>query len=180
MSPPAEPTAPGTAYLGLGTNMGNRAANLRAAVAALAGLGTVARVSDIYESDAIGYADQPRYWNMAVLLSTRLKPAELLSAVKEIEVRLGRVPTFRMGPRLIDIDILLYGGVVLNTPLLQVPHPGILQRAFVLWPLVDLDPGLVHPVTGESVAASARTLGMDRTIRRLGPADEVLMLRTDD
>jgi 2-amino-4-hydroxy-6-hydroxymethyldihydropteridine diphosphokinase len=174
VSQPAEPPAPGTAYLGLGTNMGDRAANLRAAVAALAGLGAVIRVSDIYESDPIGYADQPRYWNMAVQLSTRLKPAELLGAVKEIEVGLGRVPTFRMGPRLIDIDLLLYDAVVLNTPLLQVPHHGMLQRPFVLWPLVDLDPGLVHPVTGESVATTARTLGMDHTIRRLGPADEVL------
>jgi 2-amino-4-hydroxy-6-hydroxymethyldihydropteridine diphosphokinase len=175
VSPPAETPPPCTAFLGLGTNMGDRAVNLRAAVTALASLGTVTRVSDIYESDAIGYADQPRYWNMAVLLSTRLKPAELLGAVKEIEVGLGRVPTFRMGPRLIDIDLLLYDAVVLNTPLLQVPHPGMLQRAFVLWPLIDLDPGLVHPVTGETVAASARTLGMDHSIRRLGPADEVLM-----
>ena len=171
MNPAAESPPPATAYLGLGTNLGDRRANLSAAVAALAALGTVARVSDVYESDAVGYLDQPHFWNLALQLVTTLTPVELLAAIKDIETRLGRVPSFRMGPRLIDIDILLYDRDVLDTASLQLPHPGMLERAFVLWPLIELDPGLTHPATGVSLSDVAHGMGTASTVRRLGSVD---------
>src|SRR5690606_38236808 len=135
------------ALLGLGTNLGNRTANLRAAIAALGELGVVERLSRVYESEPYGYVDQPRFLNMAVLLRTPLEPAALLGEVKSIEERIGRAPTHRMGPRVIDIDILFYDDLELDTPALRIPHRGVMDRAFVLAPLLDLDIGLRHPAS---------------------------------
>jgi len=127
-----------TAYLGLGTNLGDRHANLSAAVAELASLGTVTRTSRRYETAPVGYLEQPRFLNQVVELETTLDPVPLVRGVKQVEERMGRTSTFRNGPRLIDIDILLYDGVVLNTPELTIPHPRLSRRAFVLRPLSEL------------------------------------------
>lgn len=126
------------AYLGLGTNLGDRHANLTAAVAALAAAGTVTRTSRRYETAPVGFGQQPRFLNQVVELDTTLAPLDLFRTVKQIEQQMGRTGTFRNGPRLIDIDILLYDDVVLNTPELNIPHPRLTHRAFVLRPLAEL------------------------------------------
>jgi 2-amino-4-hydroxy-6-hydroxymethyldihydropteridine diphosphokinase len=129
----------------------------------------------VYESEPWGFTDQPRFLNMAALVRTTLTPAELLPVLKAIETRLGRVPGRRMGPRVIDLDILLYGDERIESADLQVPHPGILARAFVLAPLLDLDIGLRHPVTGEQLADSLFALE-DTALVPLGTAADVLQL----
>jgi 2-amino-4-hydroxy-6-hydroxymethyldihydropteridine diphosphokinase len=106
-------------------------------------------VSSIYESDPVGYADQPQFWNLVVQITTELTPEALLEQLIQIEQRMGRARSFRNAPRVIDLDILLYGDVVHDEPGLKVPHPRMTERAFVLKPLVELDASLKHPVTGQ-------------------------------
>jgi 2-amino-4-hydroxy-6-hydroxymethyldihydropteridine diphosphokinase len=167
------------ALLGLGTNLGDRAAHLRAALEGLGGLGSVERVSRVYESEPYGYVDQPRFLNMAVLLRTVLPPDALLGALKELEVRIGRVPTHRMGPRVIDIDILFYDDVQIEAEGLRIPHPGVMDRAFVIAPLLDLDIGLRHPVSGVLLADRVIVLN-DSALVPLGAAADVLDLDPRD
>ncbi|HEX6306937.1 MAG TPA: 2-amino-4-hydroxy-6-hydroxymethyldihydropteridine diphosphokinase [Longimicrobiales bacterium] len=161
--------------LGLGTNLGDRAANLRAAVTSLATLGTVERLSRIYESEPYGFTGQSRFLNMALRMRTALAPDALLRAAKDLERRLGRTATHRMGPRVIDIDILLWGAETIERPGFTVPHPGIMEREFVLAPLLDLDPDLRHPVTRERLADRLAALP-DRSLVVLGSAADVLDL----
>ena len=131
-------------YLALGTNLGDRFANLQAAIHALPAAVRVLDQSPVYETLPWGLTDQPAFLNMVIRGETRLPPLELLKNLKDLETRLGRTPTVRWGPRLIDIDILFYDELVLNTPELTLPHPHLHERAFVLVPLADLDPDLVH------------------------------------
>lgn len=133
-------------YLSLGTNLGDRLANLAAARQALSGVFTISAVSSIYETEPWGYAAQPAFLNQVIIGSTKLPPDELLSCLKGLEVSLGRQPTFRYGPRLIDIDILFFDDMVYNSPDLIIPHPRLTSRAFVLVPLLELAPDLVHPL----------------------------------
>jgi 2-amino-4-hydroxy-6-hydroxymethyldihydropteridine diphosphokinase len=158
-------------FLGLGANVGDRDANLRAARVRISAFVDVDATSDVYETEPFGLTDQPRFLNMVVRGRTALDPHELLDAMKDVERQLGRTRTVRMGPRIIDIDLLLYGGLTLEEEGLVVPHPGILERAFVLQPLLDIDPDLRHPVTGELLRDALAELAADaRTMRRLGPA----------
>jgi 2-amino-4-hydroxy-6-hydroxymethyldihydropteridine diphosphokinase len=160
-------------YLALGSNAGDRAAHLSDAVRGLRGILEVDGVSSVYETDPFGVLEQPVFWNMAVAGRTRLEPEALLAAVKALEQRIGRTATYRMGPREIDIDVLLHGSRALTTETLTVPHPGLSERAFVLQPLLELEPGLVHPVTGERLSGRLAALG-SRGVRRLGAAADVL------
>lgn len=139
-------------YLALGTNLGDRLANLRAAIHALAPHVNVLAESRIYETPPWGYADQPAFLNMAVKAETSLGPESLLKRLKQLEVRLGREASFRYGPRRIDLDILFYDDLVLESETLTIPHPRLHERAFVLVPLMDLAPNLIHPVLKKSVA----------------------------
>jgi len=145
-------------YLALGTNLGDRLQNLRAAVDALAPQVQVQAQSPVYETAPWGYSDQPSFLNMVIHCETDLSPQELLAHLKELEQALGRVPTFRNGPRLIDLDILFYGELTLDTPSLALPHPRLHERAFVLVPLNDLAPGLVHPLLRRSVGQLLETV----------------------
>jgi len=140
-----------TVYLALGTNLGDRPANLRAAVDSLPPAVNFLAGSPVYETQPWGLTDQPAFLNMAVRGETALPPLELLRRLKQLEVSLGRQPGVRWGPRLIDIDILFYDDLVLDLPGLIVPHPRLHERAFVLVPLADVAPDLVHPVLGKSV-----------------------------
>lgn len=141
-----------TAYLGLGTNLGDRPANLRAAIAALADLGRVEGRSRVYETAPVHVTDQPLFLNMAVRLETGLPPRPLLAGLKAIERALGRVASRRYGPRLIDLDILLYDHLVLADEDLAIPHPRLSERRFALAPLADLAAAEPHPASGRTIA----------------------------
>ncbi|HMC59389.1 MAG TPA: 2-amino-4-hydroxy-6-hydroxymethyldihydropteridine diphosphokinase [Candidatus Solibacter sp.] len=137
-----------TVYLSLGSNIGDREANLRAAIERLAAPRLrVLRVSPIYETEPVDYTDQRWFLNLAVEAETALFPMQLLARTGKIERALGRVRTVLNGPRTIDIDILLYGNAVVHCATLEIPHPRMAQRRFVLAPLADLAPDLRHPVT---------------------------------
>ncbi len=138
-------------YLALGTNLGNRLANLRDAINALAPDVTVLRESTVYETPPWGYTDQPAFLNMVVEAETSLHPRALLDFLKKREEELGRVKNFRYGPRHIDLDILFYDDLAYEDERLQIPHPRLHERAFVLVPLNDLAPNLVHPILGKDV-----------------------------
>ena len=133
-------------YLSLGSNLGERAANLRAAISALPAANlNVRKVSSFYETEPVDYLDQPWFLNCAVEGETESLPIELLHSLREIETRLGSKKAFRKGPRILDIDILLFGDQSVNTPELQIPHPRMLARKFVLAPLAEIAPQLQHP-----------------------------------
>ena len=133
------------AYLSLGSNLGNREANLRDAIARLDAVGTVSTISSFYETEPVDFLDQPWFLNCVVLLETDLPPQTLLRRLLEIERSLGRERLQPKGPRLIDIDILLFGDEIIHEPGLTIPHPALHQRRFVLEPLAQIAPGVVHP-----------------------------------
>jgi 2-amino-4-hydroxy-6-hydroxymethyldihydropteridine diphosphokinase len=138
-------------YLALGSNVGDRLANLKEAIAALTPQMEVKAKSAVYETPPVGYEDQPKFLNQVIRVKTYLDPEPLLKHLKRLEVALGRQESFPNGPRLIDIDILFFDELVLYSPALVIPHPRLHERAFVLLPLMDLDPELVHPVNKKSV-----------------------------
>jgi 2-amino-4-hydroxy-6-hydroxymethyldihydropteridine diphosphokinase len=139
-----------TVYLGLGSNLGNRQENLDQALKLLAQRMRLGKVSSIYDTEPIGNVNQPRFLNMACEAFTRLSPEGLLALVKGIEQKMGRYS--RSGePRIIDIDVLLFGDQVVNTRDLVIPHPQIAERSFVLVPLSEIAPDVVHPVTKKTI-----------------------------
>lgn len=141
-----------TIYLGLGSNIGDREANLAEAVGRLGAADLkVIRVSPIYETEPVDYTDQRWFLNQVVEAETTLFPVMLLSRVGRIERELGRVRRVPKGPRIIDIDILLYGRTVVRMADLEIPHPRMGERRFVLAPLADLAPELMHPVTHQTI-----------------------------
>jgi 2-amino-4-hydroxy-6-hydroxymethyldihydropteridine diphosphokinase len=133
-------------YLSLGSNLGDREKNLREAIAGLTRI-TVRRVSPIYETEPVDFLNQPWFLNLVVEAETALFPMQLLSHTARVERELGRIRTVPKGPRKIDIDILLYGRAVIRATRLEVPHPRMAERRFVLAPLADLAPDLRHPLT---------------------------------
>jgi 2-amino-4-hydroxy-6-hydroxymethyldihydropteridine diphosphokinase len=141
-----------TAYLGLGSNLGDREGNIAKAINLLSQKVRVERVSSLYETDPVGYKEQPLFLNAVCCISTELSPQRLLALVKGIENLLGRVSSFPNAPRIIDVDILFYGDQVIETPELTIPHPHLPERAFVLVPLAEIAPGLMHPQKGRSAA----------------------------
>jgi 2-amino-4-hydroxy-6-hydroxymethyldihydropteridine diphosphokinase len=135
-----------TAYLSLGSNLGDRAENLRDAIASLGALGEVSAVSSLYETEPVEVVAQPWFLNCAVTLVTEKMPRQLLAGVLKIEQVMGRRRTQQKGPRIIDIDILLFGSSVVDTAQLTIPHPAMHERRFVLEPLAEIAPDVRHPV----------------------------------
>jgi 2-amino-4-hydroxy-6-hydroxymethyldihydropteridine diphosphokinase len=140
-------------YLALGSNIGDRERNLQEAVQLLGESGVQAgKMSSIYETEPVDFLDQPWFLNAVLEAETQLSPVQLLAALRSIESRMGSKKAFAKGPRLIDLDILLFDDVRMETPELQIPHPRMLQRNFVLVPLVEIAPALRHPVWPKSAA----------------------------
>src|ERR1700682_466348 len=141
-----------TVYLGLGSNVGDRERNLAAALAQLAGPALrILRVSSTYETEPVDYTGQRWFLNLVVEAETDLFPMQLLARIVKIERALGRVRTVPKGPRTLDIDILLYGRAVIRSARLEIPHPRMGERRFVLAPLAELAPGLRHPLTRKTI-----------------------------
>jgi len=136
-------------YLSLGSNLGDRTRNLKDGLAALreAGVG-VQQISSVYETEPVDYLTQPWFLNIAVQAETCLAPAPLLLTLRQIEAQLGSEKPIAKGPRLIDIDVLLYGQTIVDTPELQIPHPRMHLRRFVLEPLAEIAPAERHPISG--------------------------------
>jgi 2-amino-4-hydroxy-6-hydroxymethyldihydropteridine diphosphokinase len=140
-------------YLGLGSNLGNRTENIRNAVKSLRKTAEikVCRVSSLYETEPEEVLDQPKFVNCAAEIETVLTPGELLDCVKKLEKKLGRTEGVRFGPRIIDIDILLYGNILVEEEELQIPHRELETRSFVLLPLAEIAPDLRSPLSGRTI-----------------------------
>jgi 2-amino-4-hydroxy-6-hydroxymethyldihydropteridine diphosphokinase len=152
----------GLAAIALGSNLasefGDRAANLREAVRRLGELGEVKAMSRFYDTEPVGYVDQPRFLNAAVVLETELEPVELMRALLAIEQEMGRERAIAKGPRVIDLDLLLYGEHVMSTAELTLPHPEMQERRFVLEPLNEVAADWVHPVLRATVGELLQAL----------------------
>lgn len=186
------PVATHTIYLALGSNLGDRRANLAAALQRLRNAVEIISLSSVYETEPVGYTDQPRFLNMVLQGRTNLSPETLLAYVKSIEVTLGREPTFRNGPRPIDIDILFYDELRHNEEHLTIPHPRLAERAFVLVPLAEIAPDVIDPASGKSARElldevsqdgvmqleSGLRIELDRDIQNSKPTVHVRLGRT--
>jgi 2-amino-4-hydroxy-6-hydroxymethyldihydropteridine diphosphokinase len=155
------------AYLSLGSNVGNREAQLRNAIARLGGVGKVVRVSSFYETEPVEFTAQPWFLNCAVALETSATPRELMKAVLQIEEEMGRRRVQKKGPRIIDIDILLFADEVIESDELTVPHPAMAQRRFVLEPLAEIAPEVRHPAMGKTVRELLRELPDGQAVKRI-------------
>ena len=158
---------------GLGANLGDRRVALEAAIAELARELEITAVSSVYETAPFGHRDQPAFLNCCVIAQTTRRARSLLALIGTIESRLGRTPRERWGPREIDIDLLLYGDEIIADPDLVVPHPGLVERAFVLVPLAEIAPSRIVPGRGVTVdGALAQLAGASGVVRRVaGPID---------
>ncbi len=148
-----------TAYLCLGSNLGDREKNLSQALSLLSHEINLEKVSSIYETEPVGYKEQPFFLNLVCRVTTNLNPGELLHLAKTMETRMGRVPSKQANsPRIIDIDILFYDNKIIKTQDLTIPHTRLAERAFVLIPLAEIAPELIHPELGKSIAELASNI----------------------
>ena len=154
-------------YLSLGSNVGDRAANLNAAIARLGAFGEVVAVSSFYETEPVEFAAQPWFLNCAVKLDTEKMPKQLLAAILDLEQKMGRRRVQKGGPRSIDIDILLFGNSIVDTQGLTVPHPAMHQRRFVLEPLAEIAPDIRHPVFKRTIRELRDSLRPGQAVRKV-------------
>ena len=148
-------------YLALGSNLGNRSLNLKEAISLLSPQMELKARSDVYETPPWGFEDQEKFLNQVVRVETYLKPEPLLKHLKRLEVALGRQPSFKNGPRLIDIDILFYDDLVFESPVVTIPHPHLHERGFVLVPMLDIAPEYLHPARKKSIRELALFANVD-------------------
>jgi len=153
-----------TAYLGLGSNLGDREGNLARALSLLSEKLELEEVSSVYETEPVGYEEQPLFLNLVCRIGTGLSPRQLLRLILSIETDMGRVRSFRNAPRSIDIDILFYDDAVVKTRHLTIPHPRLAERAFVLTPMGEIAPDLIHPEMNKSIAELSAALGKPRGV----------------
>lgn len=157
------------AYLSLGSNLGNREQNLEEAVRRASTLGRVVAVSSFYETEPVEVTDQPWFLNCVLALETTAEPAQLMRELLRIEHEMGRQRLVKKGPRSIDIDILLFGNAVVNTPDLTIPHPEMTRRRFVLEPLAEIAPDLLHPVSQKTVTLLLAELAPGQRVQKYEP-----------
>ena len=161
-----------TAYIGIGSNMGNKTANCQTAVEYLAEAGRVIGVSSFYYTEPVGYKEQEDFINAVATLETNRSPAELLAICHAIEDRLGRRRTVRWGPRTVDLDILLFGDLVVSRPDLVIPHPLMAARKFVLAPFVEIAPLVMHPVLNKTMIQLLSELQNTHTVMKCKPGNK--------
>jgi 2-amino-4-hydroxy-6-hydroxymethyldihydropteridine diphosphokinase len=154
-------------YLSLGSNVGDRAANLNTAIAGIGGLGTVIAVSSFYETEPVELTAQPWFLNCAVALDTEKMPKQLLAGIVDIEQEMGRRRVQKKGPRSIDIDILLFGSSIADKQGLTIPHPAMHERRFVLEPLAEIAPEARHPVFKRTVREMQDALPPGQAVRKV-------------
>lgn len=159
-------------YLSLGSNLGNRAANLRRAVGELSSVGEVTLLSSLYETEPVERTAQPWFINCALELKTDKMPRQLLAAILKMEETMGRKRTHDKGPRIVDIDILLFGNSIVETKALSIPHPAMQQRRFVLEPLAEIAPQLRHPVLNRTIRELLEALPAGQTVRKVAAKEE--------
>lgn len=159
-----------TVYLALGSNVGDSRTNIAQAVKLLGADIKQTKQAPFYASKAVGYTGQPDFLNTAISGQTDLSPEALLEFTKQVERQVGRTASFHWGPREIDIDIILYGGQILETEKLAIPHPRFRERDFVLQPLNDLDPQMADPISGQTV---------QQLLARISPASRSIINRVD-
>ena len=157
---------PNLAHLSLGSNVGDREQNLREAIHRLQALGRITEVSSFYETEPVEFAEQPWFVNCAVALETSQSASQLMTGVLEIERDIGRQRVQKKGPRIIDIDILLFGDEIVNTPDLTIPHPSMAGRRFVLEPLAEIASQARHPVRKKTIGELLRALPAGQTVRK--------------
>jgi 2-amino-4-hydroxy-6-hydroxymethyldihydropteridine diphosphokinase len=157
------------AYLSLGSNLGNREQNLREAIRRASAFGRIVAVSSFYETEPVEFTDQPWFLNCVIALETMAQPAQLMAELLRIEHVMGRQRVVKKGPRSIDIDILLFGDAVVNTPELTVPHPEMTRRRFVLEPLAEIAPELLHPVLQKTVTLLLTELAPGQRVQKYEP-----------
>src|SRR5580700_1147098 len=155
-------------YLSLGSNIGDRARNLNAAIDRLRAFGKVAAVSSFYETEPVEFTAQAWFLNCAVALDTETTPRQLLDAILEIEQQMGRRRTQKKGPRIIDIDILLFGNLIVDDSGLSIPHPAMHERRFVLEPLAEIAPNAQHPVLKRTTRELRDALPPGQSVRKAG------------
>jgi 2-amino-4-hydroxy-6-hydroxymethyldihydropteridine diphosphokinase len=153
-------------YLSLGSNMGDREAHLREASARLQTVGSVVSVSSFYETEPVEFTDQAWFLNCAVALETTETPEQVMAAVLNIEQEMGRQRIQKKGPRIIDIDILLFSNIVTDSPELTIPHPAMHQRRFVLQPLAEIAPAVRHPLSKKTVREMLGGLPDGQAVRK--------------
>ena len=163
-------TMPQLVYLSLGSNVGNREAQLRDAVARLGAAGRVVAVSSFYETEPVEFTPQPWFLNCAIALETGKTPQELMTAILGIEEEMGRRRVKKKGPRSIDIDIVLFGDRMMDSEELTIPHPAMHQRRFVLEPLAEIAPDVLHPVLKKTIRELRDALPAGQTARRMPPS----------
>ncbi len=156
-----------TVYLLLGSNLGDRQANLRMCLQRLNRMGKITAVSSVYETKAWGKHDQPDFLNQTVAIQTPESPEELLATILAIEIDLGRVRQEKWGSRIIDIDILLFGNRIIDTEKLKVPHPNLPERRFALTPLTEIAPDIIHPVLNKTVKSLLEECADTLVVRKI-------------
>jgi 2-amino-4-hydroxy-6-hydroxymethyldihydropteridine diphosphokinase len=164
---------PSLVYLSLGSNVGDREAQLQGAVTRLAAIGRVTAVSSFYETEPVEFTEQPWFLNCAVALDTSQTPQQLMTSILRIEQEMGRRRVQNKGPRAIDIDILLFDDAVVDSPEVTIPHPALHQRRFVLEPLAEIAPELRHPVLHKTIRELRDALLPEQIVRKRKPAARI-------